>query len=182
MEANTEEEVKINMFKKEKEIGISAIFAIAFAFVEAAVVVYLRHLSVSIKPVIGSNEALLLLPGIAFLEPHTSIKIITDSSLLRIEQIREAATMVMLLCISFLATKMVYKRIAYFLFAFSVWDIFYYIFLYLSIGWPKTLFDLDVFFLLPVPWVGPVISPIIAFFVIGVLSVTFLLKYPFKEI
>ncbi|MBI2594611.1 hypothetical protein HYW39_02860, partial [Candidatus Curtissbacteria bacterium] len=43
---------------------------------------------------------------------------------------------------------------------FGLWDIFYYLFLRLTIGWPKNLFDLDIFFLLPTPWVGPVIVPI----------------------
>jgi len=52
------------------------------------------------------------------------------------------------------------QRIAYFFFAFGIWDIFYYVFLRLTIGWPQTLGDLDIFFLLPFPWVGPVFVPI----------------------
>lgn len=49
-------------------IAIS-IFAVAFGFVEAAVVVYLRQLLGITQPQIAEDEVLFLLPGIAFLEP-----------------------------------------------------------------------------------------------------------------
>ena len=59
-----------------------------------------------------------------------------------------------------LTGKILRSRAAYFLLAFGVWDIFYYVFLRLLIDWPKTLFDTDIFFLLPIAWVGPVITPV----------------------
>lgn len=53
------------------------------------------------------------------------------------------------------------EQIAFFFVAFGVWDIFYYIFLKLTINWPASFRDLDTFFLLPTPWVGPVFVPIL---------------------
>lgn len=136
------------------------IFAIAFAFVEAAVVVYLRHLLGASQPTVNKNEVLLLLPGIAFMEPQMALKIISSSALLNIELIRETATIVMLFSIALIAAKKTADMISFFFLAFGVWDIFYYVFLKLTIGWPETLTDIDTFFLLPVPWIGPVFVPI----------------------
>ncbi len=137
------------------------VFAIAFAYVEASVVVYLRHLSGAMQPTINKNEILWLFPGIVFLEPKTAIKLITNSQLLQVEQFREAATLVMLATVAFLAGKKLRTRIGYFFLAFGIWDIFYYVFLRLILGWPARLTDLDIFFLLPTPWVGPVFVPLI---------------------
>lgn len=153
------------------------IFAIAFAFVEAAVVVYLRHLLSASQPTIDRNEILLLLPGIAFMEPQAALKIISDSALLNVELIREAATMVMLLSVALLATKKIAEVIAFFFLAFGVWDIFYYVFLKLTIGWPKTLADIDTLFLLPVPWIGPVFVPIVISSLLIVGSLIYLVRY-----
>ena len=148
------------------------VFSIAFAFVEAAVVVYLRHLLGAVETA-SKNEVLFLLPGIAFLEPQTAIKIITNSAILNVERIREAATLVMLTSVALLAGKKIKEQIAYFFLAFGVWDIFYYVFLRLTIGWPQNFTDLDTFFLLPTPWVGPVIVPIL----ISLLLITVSLFY-----
>ena len=121
----------------------------------------------------SKNEVLFLLPGIAFLEPQTAIKIITNSAILNVERIREAATLVMLTSVALLAGKKIKEQIAYFFLAFGVWDIFYYVFLRLTIGWPQNFTDLDTFFLLPTPWVGPVIVPIL----ISLLLITVSLFY-----
>lgn len=146
--------------KMNSQILKVAVFATAFAFVEAAVVVYLRHLLGSTQPAVSKEEILLLVPGIAFLEPQTGLKIISDTVLLNVERVREGATLVMLALVAALAGKSLPQKAVFFFLAFGIWDIFYYIFLRLTIGWPKTLADLDVFFLLPTPWVGPVIAPI----------------------
>jgi len=42
-----------------------------------------------------------------------------------------------------------------------VWDIFYYVFLKMMCGWPHSLLDWDVLFLLPLPWWGPVLAPVL---------------------
>ncbi len=158
METNTKEvmglKLKINILN-------IIIFAVAFAFVEASVVVYLRHLLGASYSEIGKGQILLPLPGIAFLQPDTALKVIQDSALLNIEMIREGATLVMLAVAATLAGKGLKRGLAFFFLAFGIWDIFYYVFLKLTIGWPKSFSDLDIFFLLPVPWVGPIIVPLL---------------------
>jgi len=53
------------------------------------------------------------------------------------------------------------ERFAWFLYSFAIWDIFYYVFLWLLIGWPESMMTYDVLFLLPSTWIGPVITPVI---------------------
>jgi hypothetical protein len=117
-----------------------AIFAIAMAFVESAVVVYLR--------------AIFHPDGFKF-----PLKEITDHKIV-IEVFREAATLFMLLSVTFLAGKKRWERFAWFMFSFGVWDVFYYIWLKVLLNWPVSLFDWDILFLIPVPWISPVIAPV----------------------
>jgi hypothetical protein len=117
------------------------VFSIAMAFLESAVVVYLR--------------ALYYPEGFAF--PLKEM----DSTLALTELIREAATMVMLASVAVLSSRKVSVGVAWFIYAFAIWDIFYYVFLWLLIGWPQSFFTWDILFLLPVMWTGPVLAPVI---------------------
>lgn len=117
------------------------IFSIAMGLLEAVVVIYLRELYYPE----GFHFPLKMM------DPHIAV----------IEICREAATLIMLLMISFLATSKRIVRFALFLLSFAIWDIFYYVFLKLFIGWPESLFTWDILFLIPIAWVGPVIAPII---------------------
>jgi hypothetical protein len=74
---------------------------------------------------------------------------------------REFATIIMLIGVGILAGKNRLQRFAFFLYSFAVWDIFYYVFLKILLNWPQSLFTWDILFLIPVPWVGPVIAPCI---------------------
>jgi hypothetical protein len=121
----------------------AAAFGIAFGFVEAAVVVYLR-------------AATGLLPV-----PQTDKLIFVPPTLLRLECFREAATMVMLIAIAWLAGKNACERAAAFLWTFAFWDFFYYVWLRVAIGWPASLLTPDVLFLLPVPWISQVWFPLL---------------------
>ena len=116
------------------------LYAIAMAALEAAVVVYLRALFY--------GETVSLFP----LQP-------LSTQLLAVELTRELATLIMLGVVGWILGKNTWSRIGYFLAAFGVWDIFYYVFLYLFIEWPESLIDWDVLFLIPVPWFGPVLAP-----------------------
>ena len=82
-------------------------------------------------------------------------------SLLTVEMSREAATMIMLLGVAFLAAKSFRERCALFLWSFAAWDIFYYAGLWLTVGWPPSLLTSDVLFLIPAPWVAQVWFPIL---------------------
>ena len=42
-----------------------------------------------------------------------------------------------------------------------MWDIFYYVFLKMMCGWPHSLLDWDILFMLPLPWWGPVLAPVL---------------------
>ncbi len=81
------------------------------------------------------------------------------TGLFAIELSREVATLVMLLCVGALAGRRLQDRAGYFVLAFGAWDIAYYGWLALFEGWPRSPFDWDVLFLLPLPWWGPVIAP-----------------------
>jgi hypothetical protein len=116
-------------------------FAVAMAYVESAVVVYLR----TIYYPQGFAFPLVLMP----------------SGMVAIEIGREAATLVMLLGVAMLAGAVRWDRIAVFCIAFGVWDIAYYIWLWVFLRWPPSPFTWDVLFLIPVPWIGPVIAPVI---------------------
>ncbi len=130
------------------------IFGIAMAFAESAVVVYLR--------------AIFYPEGFVF-----PLKAFTDNKIL-VEVMREVATIFMLLPVSYLAGKKYWERFAYFLLAFGIWDIFYYIWLKVILDWPSSLFEWDILFLIPLPWIGPVIAPVsiaILMIVFGVLII-----------
>lgn len=124
-----------------KTIVWLTIFSIAMAYLETAVVVYLREL---------------YYPG-GFKFPLTPI----GYNIALTEFWREAATIVMLLGAGIVAGKNLAQRFAFFIFCFAIWDIFYYVFLKLLLDWPQSLMTWDILFLIPVPWVGPVITPVI---------------------
>ncbi len=81
--------------------------------------------------------------------------------LVSIEWIREITTLIMLAAVGIIAGKNNLQRLMYFLFAFGVWDIFYYVALKVLIGWPASLLTWDLLFLIPVSWLSPVLAPVI---------------------
>ncbi len=124
-----------------KKLVWITLFSIAMGFLESAVVIYLRQLCYT--------------NGFTFpLQP-------LNQHLAVVELCREAATIIMLVAIGVLSGKNLAERFAWFIFSFAVWDIFYYVFLYVFLGWPQSLFSWDILFLIPVPWVGPVLAPVI---------------------
>jgi hypothetical protein len=118
------------------------VYAVAMAWVEAAVVLYLRTM-------------------IHRLEPHQPNPFPLLGNLGRIEVAREAATLVMLAAVGILAGRAWRSRLGYAAIAFGVWDIFYYVFLKVMCGWPHSVMDWDVLFLIPLPWWGPVLAPVL---------------------
>ena len=123
-------------------VTIVIIFATAMAWVESAVVYYLRTMVDRIQPYQPTP-----LPLIGGLGP--------------VEFVREAATLVMLLTVGILAGRTWRARLGYAAIAFGIWDIFYYVFLKIMCGWPNSLLDWDILFLIPLPWWGPVLAPML---------------------
>jgi len=123
------------------KISWVGLFAVAMAYLEAAVVVYLRELYYP--------------EGFTFpLEPF-------PTPVIWVEIGREAATMIMLAAIGLIAGARFWERLAYFLLSFGTWDIFYYVWLKVLLDWPSSLLEWDVLFLIPVPWAGPVLAPVL---------------------
>ena len=126
------------------KIWETGIFSLAMGFFEAILVIYLRELYYP--------------DGFEF-----PLKLF-DPDLFLFELIRELATILMLVCIGLLAGKTNLQQFGFFLFAFAVWDLFYYCGLKLLIGWPDSLLTWDILFLIPITWIGPVLAPVICSF------------------
>jgi hypothetical protein len=119
---------------------IIILYALAMAWVESAVVFYMRSMIDRLVPY--QPNPLPLAGGFGFAEV-----------------VREAATLVMLLMVGWLAGRTWRSRFAYTLLAFGVWDVGYYLWLIPLTGWPTSLGDWDILFLIPLPWWGPVWAP-----------------------
>ncbi len=117
------------------------LFAIAMGFLEAICVVYLR--------------------GKLFSPGTDTQEIVAQLGRFGIEHIREACTIVMLMTVAWLAAFNVRTRTAMFFLMFGVWDITYYIGLRVFTGWPDSILEWDCLFLMPVPWFGPVLAPVL---------------------
>jgi len=148
----------------------SAIFAISMGFFESAVVVYLRTIAYP--------------GGFAFpLQPLS-----TDLSTTEI--LRELFSLIMLFSVACLLGKRAIDRFGWFIFNFAIWDIFYYIFLYLLIGWPGSIGTMDLLFMIPVIWAGPVWAPVLLSLLMIFLAIPIInysqriryMRFRFKEI
>jgi hypothetical protein len=122
-----------------RKVPLLIAFAIAMGYLEAAVVVYLRELY--------------------YPEGFRFPIIIIRNKIAVVEIVREFATIIMLAVPAILAARSGYARLAGFSLMFGVWDIVYYISLKAALDWPASLLTWDILFLIPVPWVGPVLAP-----------------------
>ena len=80
---------------------------------------------------------------------------------LLIELGRELCTLIMLAGVGFMAGSNRREAWAHFMIAFGIWDIFYYVWLKLFLDWPASVMTWDLLFLVPVPWVSPVLAPVL---------------------
>ena len=135
-----------NYSDMHRKLLIAIVFSIAFAYIESAVVVYLR---VIFHP-----------HGFDFpLEAFAATPL--GKRLLLTEIGREAATLVLILTAAWLFGSTRQERGAYVLVIFAVWDIFYYIWLKVLLNWPASVMDWDVLFLIPYVWASPVLYPVL---------------------
>lgn len=117
------------------------VFGIAMGVLEGIVVVYLREL---------------YYPG-GFVFPLTPM----PRAIYLAELARELCTILMLAGLAALAANGFGRQFAVFLWSFAIWDIAYYAALKVALDWPDSWLTWDILFLIPVPWVGPVLSPIL---------------------
>ena len=126
---------------KIKTLFWITVFAVSMGFFESAVVIYIRQI---------------VYPG-GFAFPLQPI----PKNLATTEAIREAFSLLMILSVGILTGRSAITKFAWFIYSFAIWDIFYYIFLKILIGWPESFLTTDILFLLPVMWIGPVLAPLI---------------------
>ena len=150
------------LLKAVKRFCIVVIFSIAFGYIEAAVVVYLRTI---FHP-----------SGFTFPLTEFGISPLWKQILLT-EMGREAATLVLIFTSSWLFGRSLRERFAFFLTIFAVWDIFYYIWLKVLINWPGSLMDWDILFLIPAAWAGPVVAPILISLTLLIFAIIILYRY-----
>ena len=114
------------------------VFGVAFGWMEASVVVYLREIYYP--------------DGFAF------PTVLPTDRILLTELVRELATLAMLLGAAMVAGRTGWERFGVFSFLFGVWDLVYYAALWIVLRWPESLLTWDVLFLIPLIWAGPVLS------------------------
>lgn len=139
-----------------KNLVIATVFGVAFAYIESAVVVYLR--------------AIFYPDGFTF--PLHMFDITALGKRLTLTEIgREVATLVLIVTTAWLFGRNRQQRSGYFLVIFAVWDIFYYVWLKILLDWPASIMDWDVLFLIPSVWASAVLYPVLvslALFAFGV--------------
>ena len=147
----------INMNETGKRFLWVAVYAVAMAYLEAAVVIYLRALL------------------------HIELDHVSLGHYFIIEVGREGATIAMLVAVGWIAGRKLQDRLAYAAFAFGLWDIWYYVWLAVLIGWPETLFDWDILFLIPLRWWGPVLSPVVVALLLCIIGILAVIKTEREE-
>src|SRR5215467_3658537 len=161
-----------------QQLLASGIFAAAFGFVEATVVVYLRAATGLLPGYEGTLSDVIRRSGEFYRQSQALTQF--PQSLLTLEVFREAATLVMLLSVALLTAAKLSSRAAVFLWTFAVWDITYYAVLWATVRWPLSLRDPDVLFLIPRPWISPVWYPLLVS-ALAILAVLFARANPPKS-
>jgi len=121
-------------------------FAIAMGYMEAVIVVYIRHLAGLLSPA----------PDLDLVQVMQAL----PSWLIPTEQTREAATIIILLAVALAVGRSFREKVCVFLLTFGIWDIIYYVSLQVLIDWPGSLATIDCLFLIPGPWFAPVWVPV----------------------
>ena len=134
------------------------LYAAAFGYVEALVVVYIRRLGAMPPgldyPAIWASRHLAW-SGAAIIGEMRRLGVYNA------EYGREIATLLLLLGPAMAAGRTGRERLALYLFTFAVWDETFYLWLKLWTGFPQALTSTDIYFLVPIAWYGPVWFPVL---------------------
>ena len=142
-----------------RRLAVLVLFGITFGYTEAATVVYLRVMYEPVHAQLFPGRAADDLFPLFSLEqwsregPEALRTPLTEIG-------RELGTLLLLALLAVSTSRSAPQGFASFLLAFGVWDLCYYLWLRVLIGWPRSLWDWDLLFLPPVPWVGPVLAPL----------------------
>jgi len=126
---------------RARSLAWLAIYALAMGLVEAAIVIHLRHLYYPDNP-------LVIFP----------VRLLGNADL-ALELARELATVLMVAAVAALAARGALRVFAAFLFVFGLWDLGYYFWLKVFLGWPVDWLEWDTLFLIPWAWLGPWLAP-----------------------
>src|SRR6056297_1561001 len=127
--------------KIKQKIIFLTLFAVAFAFLVAAAIYFLRN---------------------SYIPEHFAFTLTRlEGKPIIIEFIREICSLMILFTFAHLTGRNARDKLAFSMLVFGLWDIFYYIWLYVIAGWPPSLLHWDVLFIVPVPWTGPVLAPLL---------------------
>jgi hypothetical protein len=136
------------------------LFGVAFGYAEAATVVYIRVMYEPIHqrlfPDRAPND---LFPFISLERWAREAPSYTQGPGLKIG--REVSTIVLVAVMAWGVSRTVAQWFASFTLCFGVWDLAYYLWLWVLTGWPASLFDWDMLFVVPLPWVAPVLAPLL---------------------
>ena len=137
-----ENSMRPNSFRTLKHtLSWLIVWGIAFGYIEAVVVIYLRK--------------------IYYPDGFRFPIVLADIDIAAVEMMRELMTLIIILAVAELTFRTFLKKFAACMIIFGIWDILYYIFLKIYLDWPESFFTWDILFLLPFPWVGPVLAPIL---------------------
>lgn len=134
------------------------LFGVAFGYLEAAVVSYLRALHEPVRQQFYPGRPPAELFPLLTLD-QTRAAAPEQIRVVGVEVGREAATLVMLAALALAVSENAGQWAAAFSIAFGTWDLAFYAGLKLLLDWPASLFTWDVLFLIPVPWAAPVLAP-----------------------
>ena len=141
-----------------KRIAAIVLFGVAFGYLEAAVVTYLRALHEPVRQrYYPGRPASELFPLLTLDQTRSAAP--EEIRIIEVEIGREAATLVMLAALAWGVSGNLGQWAAAFAIAFGTWDLAFYAGLKLLLGWPASLLTWDVLFLIPVPWAAPVLAP-----------------------
>ncbi len=136
------------------------LFGLAFGYVEGAIVIVLRTIYEPIHARLhpdrpsGDLFPLITLDELRAEDP-------AHVQRLWIEIGREGATLIMLAAVPWTFARNVREWIAGFMIGFGIWDLAYYGTLKACLGWPDSPMTWDILFLIPLPWSGPVLAPML---------------------
>ena len=134
------------------------LYAAAFGYVEALVVVYVRRLTHMPD---GLDYAQIWAARGLSWNGAAIVQEMTRLGVRQTEYGREIATLLLLLGPAMAAGRGWRERLGIYLFTFAVWDETYYVWLKLWTGFPQSLGATDIYFLVPIAWYGAVWFPIL---------------------
>jgi hypothetical protein len=136
------------------------LFGSGFGYLEAAVVSYLRLLHEPARQRFHPGRSPAELFPLLTVEQRLAAGS-EQQGVLLMELGREAATIIMLASAALAVARNAGQWAAAMAIAFGTWDITFYMFLKVLLDWPASLLTWDILFLIPVPWAGPVLAPLL---------------------